>query len=205
MTTERRVTARSVDENGANSARVGVNRERQRDEFGGFNWGSACFGWLVAVGITALLTAFLSAAGTAIGLTQLSESEARSSADTISIVGGVLVILVLAVGYYAGGYVAGRMSRFDGGRQGIAVWLIGLVVTLVLAALGAVAGSKYNLLGQLNLPRIPVDEGSLAAGAAVALAIVLVVTLVAAIAGAKVGERYHRKVDRVGGVQPLAY
>src|SRR5687768_9462078 len=43
-------------------------RARQRDAFGGFNWGSAFFGWLVAIGIGALLTAILSAAGTAIGL-----------------------------------------------------------------------------------------------------------------------------------------
>ena len=177
-------------------------RARQREEFGGFNWGSACFGWLVAVGITALLTALLSAAGAAIGLTQLSESDAKSSADTISIVGGILVILVVVLGYYAGGYVAGRMSRFDGGRQGLGVWLIGLIVTIVLAVAGAVAGSKYNLLGQLNLPRIPIDEGSLATGAAIALVIMLVATLLAAMAGGKVGQRYHRKVDRVGDPQP---
>ena len=30
---------------------------RQRDEFGGLNWGGALFGWLVAVGIATLLTA----------------------------------------------------------------------------------------------------------------------------------------------------
>ena len=179
-----------------------MSRTRQREEFGGLNWGAAFFGWLVAVGITALLTALLSAAGAAIGLTQLSGPDARSSADTISIVGGVLLILVLAIGYYAGGYVAGRMSRFDGGRQGLAVWLIGLVVTLVLAAVGAIAGSEYNLLGQLNLPRIPIDEGSLATGAAITLVIVLVATVVAAIAGGRVGQRYHRKVDRVGGLAP---
>jgi hypothetical protein len=154
----------------------------------------------VAVGITALLTALLSAAGAAIGLTQLSDSDARSSADTISILGGVLLVLVLAIGYYAGGYVAGRMSRFDGGRQGLGVWLIGLAVTLVLAAVGAIAGSEYNLLGQLNLPRIPIDEGSLATGAGIALVIMLVATILAAISGGKVGERYHRKVDRAGGL-----
>jgi MFS family permease len=175
-----------------------VDREHQRDQFGGLNWGASFFGWLVAVGITALLTALLSAAGTAIGLTELSDSQARSSADTISIVGGALLVAVLAIGYFAGGYVAGRMSRFDGGRQGLGVWLIGLLATILLAVLGAIAGSRYNLLGQLNLPRIPIDEGSLAAGAAIALAVGLVATLLAAVAGGKVGQRYHRKVDRAG-------
>ncbi|MDP9135923.1 MAG: hypothetical protein M3N56_13985 [Actinomycetota bacterium] len=177
---------------------TGIDRERQHEEFGGFNWGASFFGWLVAVGITALLTALLSAAGAAIGLTELSGSEARSSADTISIVGGALLIAVLAIGYYAGGYVAGRMSRFDGGRQGLGVWLIGFVATILLGVLGAIAGSEYNLLGQLDLPRIPIDEGSLATGAVIALAIVLIATVLAAISGGKVGERYHRKVDRVG-------
>ena len=201
MTTQQRPAARVLDADNGHAQDPtprGVDRTRQREEFGGFNWGAAFFGWLVAVGITALLTALLSAAGAAIGLTQLSDSDARSSADTISIIGGILLILVLAIGYYAGGYVAGRMSRFDGGRQGLGVWLIGLAATLILAAIGAIAGSEYNLLGQLNLPRIPIDEGSLATGAVIALTIVLVATVLSAIAGGKVGERYHRKVDRAG-------
>ncbi len=178
-----------------------VDVERQREEFGGINWGSAFFGWLVAIGITTLLTALLSAAGTAIGLTELSGGEARSSAGALSIVGAVLLIVVLALGYYAGGYVAGRMSRFDGARQGLAVWVIGLAVTVLLAVIGAIAGSEYNVLAQLNLPRIPIDEGSLAAGALIALAVVLIATALAAVFGGKVGQRYHRKVDRVGSAR----
>src|SRR4051812_20032648 len=110
---------------------------RQREEYGGINWGSAFFGWLVAIGVAALLTAILSAAGAAIGLTQTSPSQAGSqaqgNADTVGIVGGIILLAILAIAYYAGGYVAGRMSRFDGPRQGLATWLIGLVVTLVLA------------------------------------------------------------------------
>ena len=179
----------------AGPARV---RARQREEYGGFNLGAAFFGWLVAVGMAVMLTALLSAAGAAIGLTELSEDEATSNAETISIVGGILLIVVLALSYYAGGYVAGRMSRFDGGRQGLGVWLIGLLATVALAILGAIGGSEWNLFSQLNLPRIPIDEGSLAAGAAITLALVLLGTLFAAMAGGKVGERYHRKVDRAG-------
>jgi hypothetical protein len=186
------------------AAGPGVVQQRQRDEYGGFNIGAALFGWLVAVGMAVLLTALLSAAGAAIGLTQLTEGEAKSNAETISIVGGVLLVVVLALSYYAGGYVAGRMSRFDGGRQGLGVWLFGLVATIVLAVLGALAGSEWNLFSQVNLPRIPIDEGSLATGGAIALALILIATLIAAIAGGKVGERYHRKVDRAGyeGAEP---
>jgi hypothetical protein len=172
-------------------------RARQREEYGGLNWGAAFFGWLVAIGMGVILLAILSAAGTAFGLSEVSESEANSNAETIGIVGAVLLIAVLATAYFCGGYVSGRMSRFDGGRQGFGTWAIGLAVTIVLAVAGAIFGSEYNIFEQLNLPRIPVEEGSLTAGAAIALAVVVIVTLLAAMAGGKSGERYHKKIDRL--------
>ncbi|MET0614278.1 MAG: hypothetical protein ABW142_02445 [Thermoleophilaceae bacterium] len=173
-------------------------RARQRDEYGGLNWGSAFFGWLVAIGVAVILLAILSAAGTAFGLSNnVSDSDAKSNADALGIVGGILLIAVLAIAYYCGGYVSGRMSRFDGGRQGFGTWSIGLVVTVILAVAGVVFGSKYNVLGSLNLPRIPVDEGALTTGAAIALAAVVIITLLAAMGGGKAGERYHRKIDRL--------
>ncbi len=177
-------------------------RARQREEFGGINWGAAFFGWLVAIGVAALLTAILSAAGTAVGLTDTSPSQAGSqaqdSAGTVGIVGGIILLLILGLAYYAGGYVAGRMSRFDGPRQGAAVWVIGLIITVVLAVAGVVLGAKYNVLSQLSLPRIPVDEGSLTTGGLIALVAIVLVTLLAAVAGGKKGTHYHRKIDRTG-------
>ncbi|MEA2449354.1 MAG: hypothetical protein QOG63_1286 [Thermoleophilaceae bacterium] len=168
-------------------------RLRQRDEYGGFNLGAAFFGWLVAIGMGVLLTAFVGAAGAAIGLTS---GASKSDAGTIGIVGGALLILVAMLAYYCGGYVAGRMSRFDGARQGFGVWLMGLIVTIALAAAGAIFGDQYNLLEQLNLPRIPVSTSDLTAGGLIALAAIAIGSLIAAIVGGKIGERYHRKVDR---------
>ena len=170
-------------------------RLRQRDEFGGINWGAAFFGWIVAIGLGALLTAIVAAAGTAIGLTNNAD---EGDAATIGIVGGALLIAVALIAYYAGGYVAGRMSRFDGARQGLATWLIGLVVTLALAAAGAILGNEYNVFEQLNLPRVPVSASDLTAGGGITLLAIFVGSLVAAIVGGKVGERYHRRVDRAG-------
>ena len=178
---------------------VAAGREHQREEFGGTNWGAAFFGWLVAIGLGALLTALLSAAGTAIGFAELdSASETRANAETITLIGGIALLVVALVAYFAGGYVAGRMSRFDGGRQGLAVWILSIVFAVILAVLGAIAGSEYNLFQQLNLPRIPIDEGDLTTGAIIALVAIVVGTALAAIAGGKAGERYHRRVDRAG-------
>ena len=188
----------STRSNGASAPSPRDVHARQREEFGGINWGAAFFGWLVAIGVAALLTAILSAAGAAIGLTQSSSSQAAGNAGTVGIVGGIVLLAVLAIAYYAGGYVAGRMSRFDGPRQGLGTWLIGLIVTVVLAVAGVLLGAKYNVLSQLNLPRIPVDEGSLTTGGLIALVAIVVVTLLAAMAGGKQGTHYHRKIDRTG-------
>jgi len=181
----------------ATAAALETARARQRAKFGGVNWGASFFGWLVAVGIAALLTSLLVAAGAAIGLT---ESDVTNDADEITLGGGIALVVVLLLAYYAGGYVAGRMSRFDGGRQGLATWAIGLVVTVGLALAAVIFGDEYNVLEQLNLPSIPTGDETLANGGIIALAAIAVGTLLAAMAGGKIGERYHRRVDRVGFV-----
>jgi hypothetical protein len=169
---------------------------RQRDEYGGTNWGAGFFGWLVAVGLGALLTALVAAAGAEMGFSEIDTvGEAANNSETIGIVGAVCLIAVALISYFAGGYVAGRMSRFDGARQGAAAWAWGIFAVIVLAIIGAIAGSEYNLFGDINLPRIPIDEGDITTGGVITLALILVGTLLAAIAGGKLGERYHRRVD----------
>jgi hypothetical protein len=172
-------------------------RARQRDEYGGINWGAAFFGWLVAVGLGAILIGLVAGAGAAVGLTQFSASDAKGNAGAIGLGGAIAALIVLMIAYYAGGYVAGRMSRFDGARQGAGAWIVGIVVTIVLGVLAAIFGSKYNVLGQLNLPRIPLSGETLTTGGIIALLAILAGTLIAAMAGGKIGERYHRRIDRV--------
>ncbi len=167
-------------------------RARQREEFGGVNWVSAFFGWLVAVGLGALLVGLLAAMGAAIGLTDVSETE------EVGIGGTIFLLAALALAYYCGGYVAGRMARFDGARQGMGAWLIGLIITVVLAIAGALLGAEYNVLERLDLPALPVGDSELASGGALALGLVVLGTLLAAMIGGKAGEHFHRKVDRAG-------
>lgn len=178
----------------------------QRELFGGIHWGAAFFGWLSANGLAVLMLAFVSAAGLAIGLTatsgdldvnrQRAQNGVLGSSEQMGIAGGVAALVILAVAYFAGGYVAGRMSRFDGARQGLAVWLIGVIAILILAGAGVVFAPKYNVLAELDLPRIPVDEGTATTGVIVGLVAILLVSAVAAVVGGKAGERYHRKIDR---------
>jgi hypothetical protein len=164
-------------------------RAHQRERFGGFSWGADFFGWLAAAGLAAILAGVVAAAGAALGLTD-------GSTDTIGLGGAIALIAVLFVAYVAGGYVAGRMARFDGTRQGVGVWLWGILVAGAVALLAVLAGSRYNVLDQLNLPRIPVDQGTLTRAGAIALAAGLLASLVGALIGGALGAHWHRRVDR---------
>ncbi len=179
---------------------------REKDRYGGVKIGSAFFGWLTATGMAALLTALLSAAGAAVGLANNADvgkvasqaSAGTATARTVGLVGGIALLVILFLSYYCGGYVAGRMARFDGTKQGLAVWLWAVLIAIVVAVLGAVAGSKYNVLAQLNLPRIPVNEGTLTRGGIIVAIAIVLVTLLGALLGGKAGMHFHRKVDRAG-------
>ena len=179
--------------------------EREKDEHGGIKFGSAFFGWLTATGMAVLLTALLAAAGTAVGLgTDTTIDSATSTAtaadpSTVSWVGGAILAAILFLAYYCGGYVAGRMARFDGAKQGLAVWLWALIIAVVLAVVGVVAGDEYNVLAQLNaFPRIPIAEGDLTTAGIIVAAAIALITLLAAILGGVAGMRFHRKVDKTG-------
>lgn len=198
------VAARPVDRARERKELLG----RQREAFGGIKVGAAFFGWLTATGMAVLLTALVAAAGTAVGLatdTDVAAVTSRASQDpgTVGVVGAVALGVVLFLSYYCGGYVAGRMARFAGAKQGVAVWLWAVLVAVVAAVAGAVAGSRYDVLARLDsLPRIPVNEGDVTTGGLVAVAVVAVVSLLAAVVGGLAGMRYHRRVDRAD-LEPL--
>jgi hypothetical protein len=173
-------------------------QQRRKEEYGGFNLGAAFFGWLVAIGVTILLTGIVGAVLAAVGSQySVSQREATNAADTAGIVTAVILLVILLIGYFAGGYVAGRMSRFDGGRQGAGVWVIGLLVTIAVGILGAVAGNEYDLLRRVDLPSLPISADEATVGAIITLAVIVLGTLLAAILGGKAGQRYHTKIDRV--------
>jgi hypothetical protein len=183
-----------------------LDHEAARERFGGVNWGAAFFGWLVAIGMTALLTGIIAVVATAVGYSNgVTTTDAQRAAGTVTAVTAAVLLAVLLVAYYSGGYVAGRMSRFDGGKQGLAVWVVGLLVTLVAAVLGWVAGDQYNLLDRVNVPRIPIPTQDVTVGGIVVVVLVLLVTLLAAMLGGKVGRRYHARVDRSALVDTTTY
>jgi hypothetical protein len=162
----------------------------------GYKSGAAFFGWLVAIGLTVLLTGVIGAIAAAVDYAiTVDRTMAEENAGTIGIVSGAVLVVMMAIAYYNGGYVAGRLARFDGARQGFGVWAIGLIVTLVVAGIGALAGSQYNVLDRMDLPTVPIADDTLTTGSLILVAAVLVVSLLAAVIGGKAGQRYHKRID----------
>ena len=146
-----------------------------RAAYGGIKWGSAFFGWLSAMGLAVLLTALLAAVGAAVGVSKgatvdQAAAQASENVQTVGIAGGIGLAVILFISYFCGGYVAGRMARFSGMRQGLAVWIWAVVIAVLVAAVAAAAGAKYDVLSALDsFPRIPVRQGDLTTGGIVAL------------------------------------
>ena len=71
-------------------------------------------------------------------------------------------------------------------------------VVLAPAAVAAIAGAQYDVFAQLNLPRLPVNEGEVTAVGAIAIGAAILAALVGAVLGGLAGMRFHRKVDKAG-------
>lgn len=193
---------------GAQRDTITTNRhdvvERENEEFGGIKFGSAFFGWLTATGMAVILTAILAAIGSGVGLgtnTDINKAAkgVTSSATTVGIVSAIVLAVILFGAYYCGGYVAGRMVRFSGAKQGLAVWIWAVVIAVVVAIITVIAGAKANVLGNINaFPRIPIDEGTPTVTSIITVIVVALIALLGAIVGGLGGMRYHRKVDRAG-------
>ena len=170
-------TTRRLDKGMIAEARV-VQRER----YGGAKLGSAFFGWLVAVGLTVLLGVLAGAVTAAIGANPAT--------------GTVVTVAVLLVAYFTGGYVAGRLARFDGARNGFLSWAVGVVATIVLTVVAAFVGAQYDVLNRVSLPTLPTSLADVTATGMILAAIAVLGTLLSAMLGGKVGESFHRRVDR---------
>ena len=173
--------------------------DREREEHGGIKIGSAFFGWLAATGMVALLSGLVAVTGLVAGETTGNDTATETadaldvSMESLGVLGIVVALLVWFVAYYCGGYVAGRMARFDGIKQGLAVWGWSIVVAIVIGVLGAAFGNDYT---GVAIPDIRFDETTTTV--IVSVAVVLLTSLVGAMLGGLAGMRFHRRVDRTG-------
>ena len=173
--------------------------QREKEHFGGMKFGSAFFGWLTATGMFVLLSALAGAVAALFGAgANLSTSDLTSGsaeAQSTGITAAVVLGVILLLSYFAGGYVAGRMARFSGIKQGVAVWLWAVIVAVVLAIIGFIAGNQANVSERFQGLGVPSSQDLTGPGL-IGLLIVAAVALIGAILGGLAGMRYHRKIDR---------
>ncbi|MET1154832.1 hypothetical protein [Arthrobacter sp.] len=170
---------------------------REEERFGGIKVGSAFFGWLVSTAMTVLLVALVAAAASA-GILPGTDPLPRAGQESSAGLTGMIVLLSLQLlAYFSGGYVAGRMARFNGVGQGLMVWLWGVIGAAAMALL-AITG-QHNVLTTLNtFLRLPLLDGQLSISGIIAAIAVAAAALIGAVLGGLTGVHYHRRVDRAG-------
>lgn len=168
--------------------------ERRTARVGGTNWGAGFFGWLVAVAVAVLLFAALVAVLVALDKLGVVPT---GGGPVVSVTAWGLGLGLLLVAYYTGGYVAGRMSRFNGGLQGLAVWIVGLLPTSAAVGLGLELGQLHDLVGRLGAPAFQSGGQELLVRDLAVVVCVVVGPLLVAVVGGRVGCRYHHKVDEL--------
>lgn len=157
--------------------------------YGGLDVGASIAGALAALGVTVLLGGILGGIGT-IGY-QLDLERGTDELSAGGLAGGLVTLLVA---FLIGGWVAGRIARYDGGRNGLmtAVWFI--LVAAVLAGLGAWLDERYNVFEQLQVPQW-FSENATTTAAIISGVVAAVVMLGAGFLGGSIGSRYHTRAD----------
>lgn len=169
--------------------------ERLRDIYGGVDWLASFLGFVfaaVAGGIFAAIAALV--------LVPLGFSLEIGSGGVMEITTLVVLAVLIFFTYFFGGYVAGRLARFDGGRNGAMSVVWGIVVGALLLALGGILpGALFQTVRDFLTETIaPAVMGLLGSGI-IGLAVIvgaIVVALLGGLAGGRLGSRYHAEIDR---------
>ena len=177
-------------------------REDQlRSMYGGVDWLASFLGFVFAA-VVGLLFSLL--AGLVLAPLGFSLDLRSGEIGTTTITGLVLVAILIFITYFFGGYVAGRLARFDGGRNGaiLLLWTLGVALLAALAGgilsnflPASISDSIRDFIQNDVLSAI----GSLSelgiVGGLVAIGTVLV-ALLGGFLGGRLGSRYHAEIDR---------
>ena len=161
-----------------------------RERYGGLDIPATLVGMLTALAVLLLLGGLIGAAVGAIGY----QTGLKGDVEDISLASLIGGLVTLFIAFLVGGWAAGRMARYDGGKNGLmtAVWAI--VLAAVLSVLAAVFGAEYDVLGRVDLPQ-PFSRDALTLAGIVSALIAIATMLLGGFLCGKWGERYHRRAD----------
>jgi phosphotransferase system glucose/maltose/N-acetylglucosamine-specific IIC component len=154
---------------------------------------SVLAGVLVAYGAFAVLAALVGTVAVAIGV----DAELASNDWAALGMGSAVTVTVVAfVAYLFGAYVAGRMARRAGLVNGLAVFVLALVVAMVVGAIVASQADTKAIQANLRSLGLPITGTEWARIGTAAGIGTLVGMLVGAAIGGVVGERWHSELAR---------
>jgi hypothetical protein len=122
----------------------------------GVRWGP------IVAGLVTALTTFLllSLLAVGIGITAANPAASGSDAQALGIGSALIAAAIGLVAFFLGGLIAGRTSaavgRPAGALAGFLVWALGVIVVLVLAALGlsTILGAAGDIVGVTGVPNV---------------------------------------------------
>src|SRR5215217_121129 len=174
--------------------------DRLRDMYGGVDWLASFLGFVFAIVLGTIFSAVVGLVLVPFGITpDLSGGQIGAPVITGLALLGVLIFLT----FFFGGYVAGRLARFDGGRNGAMV-LVWMFIVVVILALAAAIFSGFLPAGMAegitNLVDRSVSTAGNLAGAGVAGLVAAAAALLLALLGGSLGGRMddtdNTEIDR---------
>ena len=173
--------------------------DRLRDMYGGVDWLASFLGFVFALVAGAIFAAIAGVVLAPLGFSLNLTGSLGAAAITGLVLLGVLIFLT----YFFGGYVAGRLARFDGGRNGamLLVWTLLTGLLLLLAAgvfSGFLPGGAADAIGGfMDSTLSALDSLSSAGVVGIVVAVaVLLLALLGGLLGGRLGSRYHAEIDR---------
>ncbi len=174
-----------------------MREARLREIYGGVDWLASFIGCIFALVCGAVL---LSIAGLVLGLV-LGDSalDLQQLNSTVTITSLVVVGLVLFLAFFCGGYVAGRLVRFDGGRNGAVTVGWGLLLSVIFAIFGVFLGGPLLApLQEFSQTGVGPAIGGLTEAGLVGVGIALgaiLLELLGGFLGGRLGHSYHTRID----------
>lgn len=168
----------------------------ERERSGPFSWAAGFLGWGAAMFFTlVLVSVILALLGNAAYLNSTVDGNTVSiserTIDTLTWTGIVGALFAVLVGFFAGGYAAGRIDRWHGAGQGIVVVAWAVVFGLVSALIANYAAVTYGF--EAYLQPYAIDWNAITTQALVGMVLTLGVMLLGAILGGMAGERWLRR------------
>jgi len=181
-----------------------VLRDREeylRDIYGGVDWLASFVGFI----FTALFASLLGIGAALFLLLPLGLRQSLSDGqlDSTAITGIAVIASVGFLSFLLGGYISGRMARYDGARNGAMVLLWAILIVALLLVLSGVFGQAISETPAGDFVREALDFGfatvelmnGLGVSGAVVSGGVALAALLGGMFGGQLGSRYHREID----------